>query len=92
MTSPKETQDLLFSAVINNNSNDNGKFETLNQQNCSNSRNTDSLNRKNTRTSLDLTREHMLANHELDSRYSVDRARISLDLPGITNAENLLEG
>lgn len=46
MTSPKETQDLLFSPVIDSDSNDNGKFETLNKQNGSNSRNTDSMNRK----------------------------------------------
>ena len=98
MTSPKETQDLLFSPVIdsddnNNNNNINtGRFETSNQQNGSNLRYSNSMNNRDTRTSLDFTREHMLANHELDNRYSVDRARISLDLPGITNAENLLEG
>ncbi|QID78623.1 phospholipid-translocating ATPase [Saccharomyces pastorianus] len=42
------------------------------------------------RTSLDRTREEMLANHQLDTRYSVERARASLDLPGINHAETLL--
>ena len=42
------------------------------------------------RTSLDRTREDMLANRQLDTRYSVERARASLDLPGINHAETLL--
>ncbi|CCF56549.1 hypothetical protein KAFR_0B02510 [Kazachstania africana CBS 2517] len=44
------------------------------------------------RTSLDRTRNVMLASNELDNRYSVERARVSLDLPGITHAESLIEG
>ena len=44
------------------------------------------------RTSLDRTRDEMLASNQLDTRYSVDRARVSLDLPGVTHAEMLLRG
>ncbi|CAI4058117.1 hypothetical protein SKDZ_04G3180 [Saccharomyces kudriavzevii ZP591] len=42
------------------------------------------------RTSLDRTREEMLASNQLDTRYSIERARASLDLPGINHAETLL--
>ncbi|CCF55679.1 hypothetical protein KAFR_0A02410 [Kazachstania africana CBS 2517] len=41
-------------------------------------------------TSLDRTRDEMLRENQLDTRYSVERARTSLDLPGLTNAESLL--
>lgn len=43
------------------------------------------------RQSIDRTRDSMLANRELDNRYSVDRARASLDLPGVTHAAALME-
>lgn len=46
--------------------------------------------RASNRTSLDRTREDMLATNQLDTRFSVERARASLELPGITHAENLL--
>ncbi|CAI4061554.1 hypothetical protein SUVZ_05G2470 [Saccharomyces uvarum] len=42
------------------------------------------------RSSLDRTREQMMATHQLDNRYSVERARTSLDLPGVTNAASLI--
>lgn len=48
-------------------------------------------NNSNIRSSLDRTREHMLATNQLDNRYSVERARISLDLPGVTQAEKILK-
>lgn len=43
-----------------------------------------------TRASLERTRTDMLANNQLDYRYSTDRARTSLDLPGVTHAVNLM--
>lgn len=42
------------------------------------------------KNSLDQTRKEMLASNELDNRYSVDRARTSLDLPGVTHAASLM--
>lgn len=42
------------------------------------------------RTSLDRTRDQMLASHQLDNRYSVERTRASLDLPGVTHAADLM--
>ncbi|KAH3901883.1 aminophospholipid-translocating P4-type ATPase DNF1 SCDLUD_001667 [Saccharomycodes ludwigii] len=42
------------------------------------------------RTSLDITRENMMRNNELDQRMSIERARTSLELPGITRADDLL--
>ncbi|SMN21130.1 similar to Saccharomyces cerevisiae YER166W DNF1 Aminophospholipid translocase (flippase) that localizes primarily to the plasma membrane [Maudiozyma saulgeensis] len=50
-----------------------------------------SMNLSHVRTSLDRTREHMLASNQLDNRYSVERARVSLDLPGLTQAANLMK-
>ena len=44
----------------------------------------------NVRSSLDRTREQMIATNQLDNRYSVERARTSLDLPGVTNAASLI--
>lgn len=69
-TSPRETQDLLFSPTIKEEESQGRAFSA--------------------RTSLDRTREQMLASSQLDNRYSVDRARISLELPGITQAESLM--
>ncbi|EDO14724.1 hypothetical protein Kpol_1075p2, partial [Vanderwaltozyma polyspora DSM 70294] len=43
------------------------------------------------RKSLDRRREEMLKTNQLDNRYSVERARASLELPGVTQAENLME-
>ncbi|CCE62010.1 hypothetical protein TPHA_0B03400 [Tetrapisispora phaffii CBS 4417] len=43
------------------------------------------------RTSLDQTREQMLTSNQLDTRFSVDRARVSLELPGVTHAEDLMK-
>ncbi|SCU85849.1 LANO_0C05688g1_1 [Lachancea nothofagi CBS 11611] len=43
-----------------------------------------------TRTSLDRTREQMRSSNELDARYSIDRARTSHELPGVTRAEVLM--
>ncbi|SCV04284.1 LAMI_0H14884g1_1 [Lachancea mirantina] len=40
--------------------------------------------------SLERTRQEMLSSNELDNRYSVERARLSLDLPGVTRAESLM--
>lgn len=45
---------------------------------------------KQLRTSLDITRDEMLRNNQLDTKYSIERARVSLDLPGLTRAESLL--
>jgi len=73
-TSPKETQDLLFSP--NMEQNDPNDIENP---------------FTGYRTSLDQTRQEMLDTNALDNRYSVDRARISLDLPGVTNANNLID-
>ncbi|SCU90430.1 LADA_0F04016g1_1 [Lachancea dasiensis] len=42
------------------------------------------------RTSLDRTREQMRSSNELDTRYSVERARMSHELPGATRAEALM--
>lgn len=42
------------------------------------------------RMSLERTREQMRASNELDARYSVERARISHELPGVTRAESLM--
>jgi len=50
-----------------------------------------SMNQSRVRTSLDRTRESMLASNQLDNRYSVERARVSLDLPGLTQAANLMK-
>ena len=50
-----------------------------------------SMNQSRVRTSLDRTRENMLASNQLDNRYSVERARVSLDLPGLTQAANLMK-
>lgn len=50
-----------------------------------------SMNRSNIRTSLDRTRENMIASNQLDNRYSVERARVSLDLPGLSHAETLMK-
>lgn len=72
---PKETQELLFSP-------------RMEEQNTFAN---DLSNDGRQRTSLDMTRSNMLASNQLDNRYSVDRARVSLDLPGITQAENLME-
>lgn len=44
------------------------------------------------RSSLDVTRDEMRNSHQLDNRYSVERARLSLDLPGVTRASTLLNG
>ncbi|AMD22206.1 HGL134Cp [Eremothecium sinecaudum] len=44
------------------------------------------------RSSLDVTRQEMLQNNQLDSRFSQDRARTSLDLPGVTRATTLISG
>lgn len=82
--SPRENQDLLFSPV-DGTAQDRDTFVPPTSSNLRYSMN-------NNRTSLDFTRDNMLATNQLDNRYSVDRARISLDLPGITNAEGLLEG
>lgn len=71
--SPKETQDLLFSPII-----EQGETGPENPF-------------TDYRTSLDRTRDEMMQSNALDSRFSVDRARISLDLPGVTNADNLIE-
>ncbi|CDF88502.1 BN860_11738g1_1 [Zygosaccharomyces bailii CLIB 213] len=49
-----------------------------------------SLAETRTRASLERTRSHMLANNQLDYRYSTDRARTSLDLPGVTHAVDLM--
>lgn len=43
------------------------------------------------KSSLDRTREEMLNNSQLDTRFSVERARASLDLPGITHAQDLVK-
>lgn len=43
------------------------------------------------RTSLERTRADMLAANQLDNRYSVERARVSLDLPGVTHAAALMK-
>ncbi|CCK71241.1 aminophospholipid-translocating P4-type ATPase DNF1 KNAG_0G01830 [Huiozyma naganishii CBS 8797] len=81
--SPKETQDLLFSPRLKDEGK--GTFEPQ----------TGSTLRQSTvpqnRTSLDHTREQMLSSNQLDNRYSVERARMSLELPGIKNAEGLLD-
>ncbi|CEP63298.1 aminophospholipid-translocating P4-type ATPase DNF1 LALA0_S07e06964g [Lachancea lanzarotensis] len=42
------------------------------------------------RTSLDRTRQQMRSSNELDVRYSVERARASHELPGVTRAEVLM--
>lgn len=42
------------------------------------------------RASLERTRNEMLASNQLDYRYSTERARTSLDLPGATHAVNLM--
>lgn len=42
------------------------------------------------RTSLDRTRQAMLQTNQLDNRYSVERARTSLELPGVTRAQSLM--
>ncbi|SCV00398.1 LAME_0G09450g1_1 [Lachancea meyersii CBS 8951] len=42
------------------------------------------------RTSLDRTRQQMRKSNELDVRYSVERARTSHELPGVTRAEVLM--
>ncbi|SCU87370.1 LAFA_0E06326g1_1 [Lachancea sp. 'fantastica'] len=42
------------------------------------------------RTSLDRTRQQMRDSNELDVRYSVERARASHELPGVTRAEVLM--
>ena len=44
------------------------------------------------RNSLEQTRDDMLASNQLDNRFSVERARASLELPGLTNAQSLMEG
>lgn len=46
--------------------------------------------RSNIRTSLDRTRMQMRASNELDGRYSIERARTSHELPGVTRAESLM--
>lgn len=86
--SPRENQDLLFSPVDAAATD----HDTFIPPTGSNLRYSMNNNSNNNRTSLDFTRDNMLATNQLDNRYSVDRARISLDLPGITNAEGLLEG
>ena len=43
------------------------------------------------RSSLDRTRADMIAANQLDNRYSVERARVSLDLPGVTHAATLMK-
>ncbi|CCD27045.1 aminophospholipid-translocating P4-type ATPase DNF2 NDAI_0J01530 [Naumovozyma dairenensis CBS 421] len=43
------------------------------------------------KTSLERTRDEMLSSNELDTRFSVDRARVSLDLPALTHAEALIK-
>lgn len=45
---------------------------------------------RKSRSSLDRTRQRMLESNELDNRYSVERARVSLELPGVTRAESLM--
>lgn len=42
------------------------------------------------RPSLEVTRMEMRNSNQLDNRYSIDRARISLELPGVTRAATLL--
>lgn len=45
----------------------------------------------NARSSLDITRSEMRKSNQLDTRYSVSHARLSLDLPGLTRAETLMK-
>ncbi|KAH3678349.1 hypothetical protein WICMUC_001582 [Wickerhamomyces mucosus] len=53
--------------------------------------NTDNLENYNPRTSLDKTRLSMMRDRQLgDGRVSIENARASLDLPGITRAETLM--
>ncbi|CDO93339.1 unnamed protein product [Kluyveromyces dobzhanskii CBS 2104] len=42
------------------------------------------------RPSLEVTRAEMRSSNQLDNRYSVERARMSLELPGVTRATTLL--
>ncbi|CCC66925.1 hypothetical protein NCAS_0A03670 [Naumovozyma castellii] len=70
-SSPKETQDLLFSPRLNQ------EQEQRQKSNLG-------------RSSLERTREDMLATNQLDNRYSVEKARTSLDLPGVTHAASLV--
>ncbi|QLL34931.1 hypothetical protein HG536_0H03060 [Torulaspora globosa] len=81
MSSPRETQNLLHSPRLQ---------EQEEQSKRMNSALRPSLDARRGRTSLDRTREQMRASNELDARYSLDRARTSLDLPGVTNAEELM--
>ncbi|CCD24270.1 aminophospholipid-translocating P4-type ATPase DNF1 NDAI_0C06110 [Naumovozyma dairenensis CBS 421] len=86
-SSPRETQDLLFSPRLQEQ-----QQATFGSNQPSSTQNKSSLSNVRGRTSLDRTREDMLANNELDNRYSVDKARISLDLPGVTHASSLVQG
>ncbi|QEU59569.1 Dnf1/Dnf2 [Kluyveromyces lactis] len=46
--------------------------------------------RSSGRPSLEITRAEMRNSNQLDNRYSVERARVSLELPGVTRAATLL--
>lgn len=81
-SSPRETQDLLYSPRL--------EQQQEERQKRMNSSLRPSSEHSRGRTSLDRTRSQMRASNELDTRYSLDRARTSLDLPGVTNAESLM--
>lgn len=82
-SSPRETQDLLHSPRLQDEQEERRRMVSTLRG---------SIDRSNGRTSLDRTRERMLASNQLDNRYSLERARASLDLPGVTHAEALMKG
>lgn len=81
-SSPRETQNLLHSPRLQEQEEQMKKMKSSLRP---------SGDQPRGRTSLDRTREQMRASNELDTRYSLDRARTSLDLPGITTAEALMK-
>lgn len=83
-SSPRETQDLLHSPRLQQE-----QEEQQRKRMTSSLRPSGDIPRG--RTSLDRTRDQMRASNELDTRYSLDRARTSLDLPGVTHAATLMK-
>ncbi|KAL3239280.1 aminophospholipid-translocating P4-type ATPase DNF2 [Nakaseomyces bracarensis] len=69
-----------------------GKDSNRNTLNIDNSKRMSMYSRASNqpKTSLDITREEMIMSNQLDNRYSVERARASLELPGINHAESLM--
>lgn len=80
-SSPRETQNLLQSPRLQEDAEHQSRFMSSTRP---------LEERFQGRTSLDRTRTQMLASNQLDNRYSVERTRASLDLPGVTHASDLM--